>query len=95
MGIRSADIQGIVREEGDFSMNDIQNLTNNQREFLADLVANFQLNLMPGMQMQVDSDLNEGKINESQARERRDLLQYFYQLSEETFKKQNLAEFHA
>ena len=76
-------------------MNDIQNLTNNQREFLADLVANVQLNLMPGMQMQVDSDLNEGKINESQARERRDLLQYFYQLSEETFKKQYLAEFHA
>ena len=74
-------------------MNDMKNLTNNQREFLADLVAYFQLDLMPGMQMKVDADLHEGKINESQAAERRDLIQYFYQLSEEIFEDQNLAEF--
>ena len=75
-------------------MNDIQNLTNNQREFLADCVAYFQLNWMPGMQMQVDADLNKGIIDESQAKERRDLIQYFYQLSEETFKNHNLAGFN-
>ena len=49
-------------------MNDIQDLTNNQRKFLADWVAYFQLDWMPGMQMQVDADLNEGKIDESQAK---------------------------
>lgn len=75
------------------AMTDLKNLTTNQRDFLADWVAYFQLDWMPGMQMQVDADLNEGKIDESMAKERRDLIQYFYQLSEEAYENYNLSEF--
>ena len=75
-------------------MKDLKNLTTNQREFLADWISYFQLNWMPEMQMQVDSDLNEGKINELQAKERRDLIQYFYLLSEEVYGNQDLTEFN-
>ena len=76
-----------------FNMNDIKNLTDNQREFLADCIAYFQLDCMSEMQMQVNADLNEGNIDESQAKERRDLIQYFYQLSEAAYEKHNLLEF--
>lgn len=74
---------------------DMNNLTDNQRAFLADWVAYYKLDHMPGMQMNVDADLNCGTISEDQAKERRDLIQYFYQVADEIYNRYNLGEFGA
>ena len=41
---------------------------------IAEVAARFTLDAMPGKQMSIDADLNAGLINDSEARERRDLI---------------------
>lgn len=74
-------------------MTDIRNLTDNERAFLADYIAVFNLDWMPGMQMDIDEALNSGMLTDEQARERRDLVQYIYQKLDEFHKENHLDEF--
>ena len=71
----------------------MKNLTNNQRKFLMEWVCFYKLDLMPGMQMSVDADLNQGEISEAEAKERLDIIQQFYQMAEKLYEEQNLGEF--
>ncbi len=74
-------------------MTDIRNLTDNERAFLADWICFFNLDLMPGMQMDIDAALNNYELTEEQARERRDLVQYIYKKLDDFRKDNQLDEF--
>ena len=73
-------------------MKDIKNLTDYQRKYLAGEILRFQLDWIPMLQMLTDADRCEGKIDEVQAKERRDLIEYFYELSKEVSENLELKE---
>ena len=73
-------------------MNDIKNLTDYQRKYLAGEILRFQLDWIPMLRMQMDVDRCEGKIDEVQAKERMDLIDYFYELSKELSENLDLKE---
>ena len=47
----------------------------NGAERVAEVAARFTLDAMPGKQMAIDADLNTGLINDTEAKERRKIIQ--------------------
>ncbi len=64
-----------------------------EREFLSKWIPYFHFDLKPGMQMMIDADLNEGTIDENQAAELRELVDYLSQRVDEFYEQNNLSEF--
>ena len=74
-------------------MVDFKNLTDNQKAFLADWICRFNLDLMPGMQMRIDADLNDDKLTQEEAKERLELVSYIHDQLEAYFNENNLSEY--